>query len=188
MHLRIPHVDVLTICFLGVVLALSGCKVDSPPQTANHTAPRAAPSPAVAESTEKQQVNINVGAQLPPKVRGLLIQEMQAILGATQAIQAAIVQGDHETVASKAQAIHDSFIMDQQMTAADKQALLAAVPDAFLERDKAFHELSAQLAQAGRDRDTTRELQQFSEIVDGCVGCHTRYATARFPGLQTPRP
>lgn len=186
MHLRTPHLDVLTICLLGVVLALSGCKVESPPETANDTAARAAPMPAAAASTEKRQVNINVGAQLPPKVRGLLIQEMQAILGATQAIQAAIVQGDHETVASKAQAIHDSFIMDQQMTAVDKQALLAAVPDAFLERDKAFHELSAQLAQAGHDRDTTRELRQFSEMIDGCVGCHTRYATARFPGLQTP--
>ncbi|MDI1253302.1 cytochrome c [Thermomonas sp.] len=173
----------MTICFLGVLLALSGCKVQSPPETANHTAHRAAPMPAATASAEKQPVNINVGAQLPPKVRGLLIQEMQAILGATQAIQAAIVQGDHETVASKAQAIHDSFIMDQQMTAADKQALLAAVPDAFLERDKAFHEISAQLAQAGRDRDTKHELRQFSEMVDGCVACHTQYATARFPGL-----
>lgn len=188
MHLRIPHLDVLTICVVGVVLALSGCKVQSPPETANDTASQAAPTPAVVASAEKLQININVGAQLPPKVRGLLIQEMQAILGATQAIQAAVVQGDHETVASKAQAIHDSFIMDQQMTAADEQALLAAVPGAFLERDKAFHELSAQLAQAGRDRDTTRELRQFSQMVDGCVGCHTRYATARFPGLQAPPP
>lgn len=139
-------------------------------------------------ASAEQSGNINVGAQLPPKVRGLLIQEMQAILEASQQIQAAIVQGHHETVARRAQAIHDSFIMDQQMTAADEQSLLAAVPAAFLERDKALHELSAQLAEAGRDRDTTRQLQQFSEMIQGCVGCHSRYATARFPGLETLRP
>ena len=139
-----------------------------------------------ATASADQSGNTNVGAQLPPKVRGLLIQEMQAILEASKQIQAAIVQGHHETVARKAQAIHDSFIMDQQMTAADKQALLATVPDAFLERDAALHELSARLAEAGRDRDTARQLQQFSDMTQGCVGCHSRYATARFPDLATP--
>lgn len=142
----------------------------------------------LATASAEQSGGINVGSHLPPKVRGLLIQEMQAILEATQQIEAAIVQGHHKTVAAKAQAIHDSFIMEQQMTAADKQSLLATVPKRFLERDKALHELSAELAEAGRDRDTARQLQQFSEMTQGCVGCHSRYATSRFPGLETPHP
>lgn len=142
----------------------------------------------LATASAEQPGGINVGSQLPPKVRGLLIQEMQAILEASQQIQAAIVQGHHEIVAERAQAIHDSFIMDQQLTAADKQALLATVPDGFLERDEALHELSAELAVAGRDRNTARQLQQFSEMTQGCVGCHSRYATSRFPGLKKSHP
>jgi len=136
----------------------------------------------------EQSGRTNVGEELPPNVRVLLIQEMQAILKASEQIQTAIVQGDHETVAQKAQAIHDSFIMKQQMTEADKQALLAVVPKAFLKRDQALHELSEELAEAGRDQDTTRQLQQFSEMIQGCVGCHSRHATARFPGLSTSQP
>lgn len=125
----------------------------------------------------------NVGAQLPPKVRGLLIEEMQGILGASQKIQAAIVQGDHETVAQEAQAIHDSFIMEQEMTKEDEQALLAAAPDEFLEQDQALHKLSETLAEAGRNQDTALQLQQFNELMEGCVRCHSDYASARFPDL-----
>lgn len=138
-----------------------------------------------AVASADQSDGINIGSQLPPKVRGLLIQEMQAILDASQDIQAAIVQGNHEIVATQAQAIHDSFIMDQQMTATDKQALVTTVPEAFLERDKALHELSADLAEAGRNRDTERQLNHFSKMMQGCVGCHSQYASARFPDLKT---
>lgn len=149
-------------------------------------APAALAVAVLATASTGQSDSVNVGSQLPPKVRGLLIQEMQAILEASQQIQAAIVQGHHETVATTAQAIHDSFIMDQQMMDADKQTLLATVPDDFLERDKALHELSADLAKAGRSQDTARQLQGFSKMMQGCVGCHSRYTTARFPGLATP--
>lgn len=126
---------------------------------------------------------MNVGEQLPPKVRGLLIEEMQGILGASQKIQAAIVQGDHETVAQQAQAIHDSFIMKQEMTQEDEQALLAAVPDAFLKQDKALHQLSEALAEAGRSQNTALQRRQFNEMIKGCVRCHRDYASARFPKL-----
>ena len=143
---------------------------------------------ASAAAGTKQTAGINVGAELPPKLRTLLIQEMQAIDEASQQIHAAIVQGHHETVALKAQAIHDSFIMAQQMTPADEAALLAAVPKAFLASDEELHELSARLAEAGRTRDTARQMQLFSEMTKGCVGCHTAYATARFPGFDSRNP
>ncbi len=141
---------------------------------------------ASAEDTTtdaEESGGINVGEQLPPKVRGLLIEEMQGILAASQEIQAAIVQGDHETVAQEAQAIHDSFIMEQEMTEEDEQALLAAVPDEFLEQDQALHKLSETLAEAGRDQNTALQLQQFNELMEGCVRCHGDYASARFPDL-----
>lgn len=131
---------------------------------------------------------VNIGAKLPPKVRTLLIEEMQAIDKASQQIHAAMVQGQHEIVAQKAQAIHDSFIMEQQMTEEDEKALLAAVPESFLVRDEELHALSARLAEAARNRDTTKQLQQFSEMTRGCVECHRVYASARFPGLLKESP
>ena len=55
-------------------------------------------------------------------------------------------------VAEKAQGIHDSFILKQKMTSEDRKALMAAVPNAFVQRDRAFHEISANLV----DRSNAR--------------------------------
>lgn len=131
----------------------------------------------------EQPNRINVGEQLPPKVRGLLIEEMLGILNASQKIQSSIVQGDHDVVAQEAQAIHDSFIMAQEMTEEDEQALFAAVPEDFLVQDEALYKLSEELAEAGRNKNTTLQLQKFNTLIDGCVRCHSDYASARFPGL-----
>lgn len=128
-----------------------------------------------------------VGASLPPEVRALLIQEMNAILAASQDILDALVRGEDALVAERAQAIHDRFIMHEQMTAADREALHHAVPDAFLERDRAFHALSAQLAEAARAGDEDRQRRLFSEMIEACTGCHSRYASDRFPGFGDDR-
>jgi len=125
-----------------------------------------------------------VGPKLPPKVRGLLIQEMVAVLGASHEILDALIQGQDDVVAEKAQAIHDSFILQQQMSDEDRQALMAAVPESFVERDRAFHALTAQLAEAARQGDSTRQGALYGEMLGACIACHERYATDRFPGLK----
>lgn len=125
-----------------------------------------------------------VGPQLPERVRGLLLQEMNAILGASQEILAALVRGEDQRVAEQAQAIHDSFILEQQMTDADRQALMAAVPSEFVERDRAFHRLTGRLAQAARDGDEARQRELFDRMIEACTACHRRYAHDRFPGLR----
>ena len=126
----------------------------------------------------------NVGDKLPTNVRVLLIQEMQAVLTATQTILEGIVKGQHELVAEKAQGIHDSFILKQKMTPEDRKALMAAVPDDFVQRDRAFHELSADLVEAAQSADQARERVLFGKMVEACVGCHSRYADGRFAGLK----
>ena len=122
-----------------------------------------------------------VGSNLPPEIRALLVQEMNAVLGATKEILDALVRGQDELVARKAQAIHDSFILKQELTEADREALVAAVPAAFLERDRAFHELCARLAEAARAGDRPRQRELFANMVDACTGCHSRHARDRFP-------
>lgn len=135
-------------------------------------------------ATAQKAAPVNVGDELPDNVRALLVQEMQAILTATQAIVEGIVKGQHELVAEKAEAIHNSFILKQKMTADDRKALMAAVPQSFVQRDRAFHQLSAELAEAARAADQPSERELFGKMMEACVGCHSSYASGRFTGLQ----
>ncbi len=135
---------------------------------------------AVAVAEEKTEP---VGPKLPEKLSDLLLREMNAVYAATMDILDALVRGDDARVAEQAQAIHDSFILKQEMTEADREALRAAVPAAFVERDRAFHQLTGALAAAARAGDRARQLELFGEVIAACGGCHQRYATDRFPGF-----
>ena len=124
-----------------------------------------------------------VGTNLPDKLRDLLRREMLAIEEASHEIQSALVRGEDARVADLAQSIHDSFILKQEMTEADRKRLRASVPAAFVERDRAFHALTGELAAAGRAGDRMRQRRLFGEMVSACAACHERYATNRFPGF-----
>lgn len=125
-----------------------------------------------------------VTPRLTPKLQGLLVQEMNAVLAASQEILGALVRGEDAVVAEKAQAVHDSFIMQQQMTEQDRKDLMQAVPQAFVERDRAFHQLTGELAGAARAGDRARQHDLFAHMVEACSACHARYATDRFPELK----
>lgn len=142
----------------------------------------------LAASTSSAQPEPNteaVGPSLPPTLRALLIEEMLAVLDASGNILDALVRGQDARVAENAQAIHDSFIMAQQMTDADRETLRTSVPRAFLERDEAFHELSAELAESARNGDRPRQRELFAQLIDACVDCHSAHASNRFPELAS---
>jgi len=124
-----------------------------------------------------------VGPKLTPKLQDLLRQEMAQVLAASQDILGAVVAGDHAMVAERAQQIHDSFILQQSLIEQDREDLMAAVPPEFVELDRAFHQMSGELAAAGRAEDATREVATFNQMTDTCVACHGRFAADRFPGL-----
>ena len=124
-----------------------------------------------------------VSPNLTPKLRDLLRQEMLSIEQASKDILSALIAGDDARVAGLAQQIYDSFILQQSMTPDDKQDLMAAVPKDFVTRDQAFHRLSADLAQAGRDGDREAQHAGFGRMIEACTACHVHYATDRFPML-----
>jgi|KBSMisStaDraftv2_1062788.scaffolds.fasta_scaffold1600059_1 hypothetical protein len=124
-----------------------------------------------------------VGSRMPPKLRGLLIQEMLALLDASKQILEALMRGQNDQVARNAQAIHDSFILEQGMSDADRQAFHDSVPHAFMERDQALHDLSERLANAARQGDQLAQRKLFTEMLNACVACHAAHATDRFPNL-----
>lgn len=138
---------------------------------------------AIACAVGSVQADEPVGPKLPPQIRGLLLQEMQSINEASREIFTALVSGDDARVASLAQQIHDSFIMRQSMTPADRQQLRAAVPEAFIEMDQGLHEAAHALAEAADGGDRPLQRQRFGRMLEACGGCHARFATDRFPGF-----
>lgn len=131
-----------------------------------------------------QEAEDSIGSKLPPNVRGLLIEEMNAILQASHTILEAIVRGQHEVVAEQATLIHDSFILEQRMTQTDRRAFEEAATPSFIEKDEAFHALSERLAQSAARSDHAAERRIFAEMIDACAACHAQHASDRFPGVQ----
>ncbi|HUV68330.1 MAG TPA: hypothetical protein VMW15_01625 [Terracidiphilus sp.] len=124
-----------------------------------------------------------VSPKLTPKLQELLRKEMLSINDASQKILSAMVAGDDLRVAKLAQQIHDSFILRKLMTPQDEADLKSAVPQDFIRQDRAFHDISAALAQAAQVGDRVEQRKQFSRMIEACTACHARYATDRFPNF-----
>lgn len=126
-----------------------------------------------------------VGPKLPLKLRQLLQQEMIAVRQASQDILDALVMGQDDTVASRAQAIHDSFIMAQSMTEEERQTLKRTLSPAFVSLDKNFHAAAGVLAAAARSGDRPKQQREFAGLLATCSACHRQFATNRFPGFAS---
>lgn len=125
-----------------------------------------------------------VTPKLTDKLSRLLQEEMRSVQAAMTSIHSAIVMGQHEEVAKSARQIHDSFILQQALTEQDRKDLMSAVPEGFIKLDKEFHQLSASLAEAGRDKDTSEQHELFSKMTGNCIQCHSTYVSDRFPGVK----
>lgn len=125
-----------------------------------------------------------VTPKLTEKLDRLLREEMRSIQAAMGQIHTAMVMGQHETVARHAQQIHDSFILSRSLTDQDRRDLKAAVPPGFIELDREFHNLSANLAEAGRSRETSSQLRAYNRMSRSCIQCHASYVSDRFPGVK----
>lgn len=129
-----------------------------------------------------------VAPRLTPKLQKLFAEEMNAILQACQQLIPPLVAGDHATVAKHAQAIHDSFILEKNLTAQDRKHLESAVPQAFLDMDGAFHRVAAKLAEAAQRKDTDLQIHYFGRLLEYCGTCHRRYASDKFPAQDGNTP
>lgn len=125
-----------------------------------------------------------VGEQLPTRLRELLQEEMRALLVASHEIQDALIMGDSETVADRAQAMHDSFILEQSLSEGDVEVLHSVFPPDFLELDRELHGLAATLAEQARAGQDPAQAQTFGRMIENCVVCHSRYATNMFPMFE----
>ena len=122
---------------------------------------------------------------LSPELTRLLQQEMQAIQQGMQSLLPAIVSGNWPVVAETAARIQHSYILQQQLTAA-QLGELQQLPPAFRDLDQTFHRSAGRLAEAGRMQDADLAGFWFQRLTDGCIACHSRFAANRFPALAAP--
>ena len=121
---------------------------------------------------------------LSPELTGLLQQEMNAILQGMQALVPAIAAGNWQDVAGVGEHMQDSYIMQQQLTDAQREELHRKLPPAFLELDQSFHRAAGMLAHAAQQHNAEVVTFYFYKLTDTCVACHGKFALHRFPGLN----
>lgn len=138
------------------------------------------PTVAFAEEPQSQPATASLSAE----TRAVLIQEMQAISAAMGRIHMAVVTGDHSTVVEEARNIHNSFVLQKELSDAQRKEIGTELPPDFIATDRAFHVLAERLAQAGKKGDPALQRLWFQEMTRTCQACHTDYAGVRFPGLM----
>lgn len=122
---------------------------------------------------------------ISPDLRELLREEMRGISKGMEALVTAIATGDWKTVAETSARIRASYIMEQRLSAAQKDELEAALPEVFRIMDANFHREAGNLGRAAEVRDAELINFYFYRMVESCVACHSAYATTRFPNLAT---
>ncbi len=126
--------------------------------------------------------------RLSPELGQLLAREMIAIQSGMQALVPAIAAGEWGEVAEIGQRIHDSYILKQELSEAQSEELHHALPQAFKELDHSFHHSAGMLAHAAENKNADVVNFYFFKLNQGCVACHAKYATRRFPGLAGGEP
>lgn len=120
---------------------------------------------------------------LSPPLREALVAEMQAIQGGMMSVVPALVAGRWDEVADTARRIRDSYIMKQSLTEAQLGELHDALPADFQALDARFHADAGMLAHAAEARKAELVAFYYSRMMETCVACHSRHATAKFPEL-----
>jgi hypothetical protein len=119
-----------------------------------------------------------------PRLQALLIEEMRALQKAMAKIVAALPAGDWPTVANTAQAIHDSFILQQKLTKQDREKLHHHLPEEFIQMDQGLHLQAKKLQQVAKQHNAELSVYYVSRMLEKCMQCHSRFATQRFPSLS----
>jgi hypothetical protein len=116
--------------------------------------------------------------------RALVLQEMRALLSATQAVVAALAAGDMAAVARHASAV------GMGMAHQAEHHLQGALPEAFMQMGMSVHrDFDRIAADAEAVGDPKHTLRQLGESMQKCVACHASYQIRLAPaasGTEAP--
>ncbi len=122
---------------------------------------------------------------LSPQLRKLLSSEMKALQKAMMSIIPMYVSGQWSNIETTAKKMKDSFILKQQLTKKQLKELHTVLPHSFIKKDKEFHYLAGMLEHVAKEKKVELINFYFSELTKSCVGCHSDFATHKFPGLKS---
>lgn len=135
------------------------------------------------KSEHKEHAQLVGVEALSAGLRELLSKEMLALQDGMAEIIPAYTSGDWGKVEAIAGKMKNSYILKQSLTGDQKKELGAVLPSGFKEKDQQFHYLAGMLEHVAKGRKV--ELINFYvyKMIESCVGCHTSYATHKFPRL-----
>lgn len=120
---------------------------------------------ALAGDMDKRQV-----LKLSEQQRGLVLEEMRALLSGTQNILAALSKDDMAAVAQQARALGMS------MAQKSEDHLKGSMPETFMQLGMSVHQDFDRIAaDAEALKDSQHTLRQLSESMNKCVACHDSY-------------
>lgn len=123
---------------------------------------------------------------LSPELRTAFVAEMQRLDVGLQKVVSALARADWAGLEHQSHEIAGAFILEQRLSAKQREELHRALPPAFLALDAAFHARAGKLARAARDRDADLAAFHVYRLIDACASCHAQYAGHRFPDAAGP--
>ncbi len=121
---------------------------------------------------------------LSPDLRDLLSQEMQALQKGMISIIPAYGSGNWAEIETTARNMKNSYILKKNLTQAQAKELHTVLPQEFIEKDQWFHYLAGMLEHAAKNKKPELINFYFSEMNESCAGCHSAFATHKFPAFK----
>jgi hypothetical protein len=125
---------------------------------------------------------------LSPQLRALLQEEMREVARGTQTLAIALASADWKTLRDTSAKIRASYILERELTSAQRHELELALPAGFTRLDAEFHDRAGKLGHAAEARDHELAAFHFSRMIESCARCHASYAKSRFPGFAPEKP
>ena len=122
---------------------------------------------------------------LSQELRSLLSKEMQALQSGMISIIPAYISGNWDEIETTAGKMKNSYILKKNLTENQVNELHSVLPHEFVKKDQRFHYLAGMLEHAAKNRNPELINFYFSEMNESCVGCHSVFATHKFPALTS---
>lgn len=141
-----------------------------------------------ATAYAEQPPDLQDGLHLSKDLRTLLQDEMHQIAEASQHIVMYLASGDWKSIERISDEIQASYVMEKNLTEAQKQELEDKLPDRFKWLDREFHARAGKLGQAAAASDAETVAFHYSRLLESCAACHAAFAKSRFPGFSSKTP
>ncbi len=122
---------------------------------------------------------------LTPETRELLRTEMREITRAMQDLVEVVAMGRWDAAGELGERIASSFVLEQELSAQQRQELETSLPQDFQRLDRQFHATAKSLQAAAQQHDAKLVTFRMYELLSHCTTCHGQYARGAFPGFVT---